>query len=552
MKKWGVIVVLATAQFIMVLDTTVMNVSLSAVVDDLDTTVASLQLAITMYALCMAAFMLTGGKLGDVWGRRRAFSIGLVVYGAGSMTTALSPSLGVLLVGWSLVEGLGAVLIIPAIAALTATNYTGSDRAVAYGILGGIAAAGAAAGPIIGGWFTTELSWRWVFAGETFCCLLLLLAVRIIKDAPSERRPTLDRLSVALSALGLGTLVLGILKSSSWGLIAPKASPEIGGTAIEPFGLSVVPFLIAAGFVILGLFLRRQQRLEDGGRDPLLPTRLLAVPQLRAGLSMLTAQQLILNGTFFVLPVYLQMVLGKNALDTGIAILPLSIGIVLLSLGGARLAATTSPRTLLRIGLAILLVGLVAMLAAVDKRLDSGLFSLAMLLFGAGIGLGASQLGNVIMSAVPQRESSNAGGLQGTAQNLGAALGTAMIGAVLLAGLTSNFHSSLTENPGLSKQTQQAVLDATKDGVPTAAVSTVEAELAKTSIPADQQQELVSDYTDAELLALKQALLAAGFFVLVGFWFAGRLPGEPLVVEGAAPPGEAEPRRREDPLAEGV
>ncbi len=531
MGRWTVIVVLATAQFIMVLDTTVMNVSLSAVVKDLDTTVASLQLAITMYALCMAAFMLTGGKLGDVLGRKRAFSIGLVVYGVGSMTTALSPNLTVLLIGWSLVEGLGAVLIIPAIASLTAVNYRGRDRAVAYGILGGIAAAGAAAGPLIGGWFTTELSWRYVFAGETVCTIILLLFVRRIADAPVERRPHLDPLSVVLSALGLGTLVFGILKSSSWGLLAAKSGPEIGGETVEPFGLSLVPFLIGFGLVIIGVFIRRQEHLEREGRDPLLPTRLLGVPQLRAGLSMLSAQQLILNGTFFVLPVYLQMVLGKDALETGIAILPLSIGVVLLSFGGARMATTYAPRTLLRIGLSVLLAALVVMLAAVDKKLDSGLFAVSMFLFGAGIGLGASQLGNVIMSSVPQSDSSDAGGLQGTAQNLGAALGTALIGAVLLAGLSSNFNKQIAANPAISTSTQQAVASATQQGVPAASTADVQQALAGTDIPASQQEALVKEYSDAELLALKQSLLAAMFFVLAGFWFAGRLPAQPLVAE---------------------
>ena len=527
---------LATAQFIMVLDTTVMNVSLSAVVKDLNTTVADLQLAITMYALTMAAFMLTGGKLGDVWGRRRTFAIGLVVYGTGSLTTALSPNLTVLLVGWSLVEGLGAVLIIPAIASLTAGNYQGRDRALAYGILGGIAAAGAAAGPLIGGWFTTELSWRYVFAGESVCVVILLLFVRIIQDAPPLRRPKLDPLSIVLSALGLGLLVFGILRSSAWGLLAAKGGPEINGHVIMPFGLSICPFLIGTGLGIIFLFLLRQEQLERQGRDPLMPSVLRKVVQLKAGLTMLTAQQLVLNGTFFVLPVYLQMVLGKDALQTGIAILPLSAGVIVLSLGGARLASRFSPRALVAWGMVVLLVSIFVMLSAVSQKLDSGLFAVAMLLFGAGIGLCASQLGNVIMSSVPQEQSSDAGGLQGTAQNLGAALGTALIGAVLLSSLTTGFHSKVSANDALSASTQSAVVDRTSAGVPAASISDVEKALATTDLPAAEQQQITDDYAAAELDALKQALLAAALFALIGLWVSRRLPSEPL----ARAPGDAE------------
>src|SRR4051794_1971215 len=219
MSNRATILILGTAQFVMVLDTTVMNVSVSQVVDDLDTTVTQVQLAITAYALVMAAFMLTGAKLGDMYGRRRIFGIGLAVYGAGSLITALSPSVGVLLFGWSLVEGIGAVLVIPAIASLTAANYTGKERALAYGLLGGIAGAGVAAGPLIGGFVTSALTWRVVFAAETVVVVaILLFGVRRIRDAPTPPREPLDVVGSGLSALGLGLAVFGILKSSQWGL----------------------------------------------------------------------------------------------------------------------------------------------------------------------------------------------------------------------------------------------------------------------------------------------------------------------------------------------
>src|SRR5689334_20610433 len=211
MKKWLPLAFLGAAQFVMVLDSSVMNVSITQIVADLNTTIQGVQLAITAYTLVMAAFMLVGARLGDIWGRNRAFAIGLGVYGIGSLTTALSPNLPVLLVGWSLVEGLGAVLVIPAIAALIVTSYEGKDRALAYGLIGGISGAAVAAGPLIGGWVTTTFSWRWVFAAETVVVAIILLFRKRMATAPqSATRPHLDVVGAAISAAGLGLIVFGV------------------------------------------------------------------------------------------------------------------------------------------------------------------------------------------------------------------------------------------------------------------------------------------------------------------------------------------------------
>src|SRR6188508_835184 len=193
MGKRSVLIILAAAQFLMVLDQSVMNVSISQLVDDFDTTVTTIQAVITLYSLTMAALMITGGKLGDLWGRRRAFRIGLVIYGVGSLLTALSWSVPALALGWSLLEGIGAALVLPALVALTAGNFEGRARAVAYGVLGGVAGAGIAVGPILGGWVTTNLTWRVVFAGEVVVVIGILLGMRLIREpARSGRTPRLD------------------------------------------------------------------------------------------------------------------------------------------------------------------------------------------------------------------------------------------------------------------------------------------------------------------------------------------------------------------------
>src|SRR4051794_6134644 len=330
----------------MTLDSSVMNVSISQIVDDLDTSIQGVQGAITMYTLVMAAFMLAGAKLGDILGRNRAFAIGLIIYGIGSLTTALSPNLTVLLIGWSGVEGIGAVFVIPAIAALIAASYEGKDRALAYAIVGGITAVAVAAGPLIGGWVTTNLTWRVVFAAETVVCLGILAVRGQLAQVPrAEHPPKLDVVGAGLSALGLGLVVLAILKSSTWGLIKPKAALTIGGTEITPLGFSIVPFMVLAGLAALGGFVVWEERRERLGRDRLLDTALLRIVQLRAGLTTIMGQQLVLMGVFFVIPVYLQVVLGFDAFETGKRLLPLSLSMLVAALLGPRVAERRSPRT---------------------------------------------------------------------------------------------------------------------------------------------------------------------------------------------------------------
>ena len=261
MRKWIPIIILASGQFVMTLDTSVMNVSISQITADLNTSIQGVQAAITLYALVMAALMLTGAKLGDIYGRNRMFAIGLAVYGVGSLTTALSPSLPVLLVGWSGIEGLGAIMVIPGIAALTAANYEGKDRALAYALIGGITAVAVAVGPLIGGWVTTNASWRYVFAGETVVVTVIILLRGQIAQAPkAEHRPKLDVIGSVLSVAGLGLAVFGILMGSKWGFVKPLAAPAINGTEITPLGFSIVPFMVLAGLGILAGFVQWEER----------------------------------------------------------------------------------------------------------------------------------------------------------------------------------------------------------------------------------------------------------------------------------------------------
>jgi MFS family permease len=525
---WGVIGMLAAAQFIMVLDTTVMNVSITQVAADINTTVVGMQTAITMYTLVMAAFMLLGGKLGDRWGAKRAFWIGLIVYGTGSMTTALSQSLGQLLVGWSLIEGLGAILVIPAIAALTAKTYTGKQRALCYGILGGVAGASMAAGPLIGGWVTAYFSWRYVFAAETVIVLCVMLFLKLI-PATTARKTKLDVGGAVLSAAGLGAVVLGVLRASQWGWITPKAGvPTVNGQPLAPLGLSPTFWLILIGAGLLVWFARLEERVKARGDEPLLDLALLGIAKMRAGLVVQSIQAFIIQASFFVLPLYLQVVLGFDALQTGKTILPLSVALFVFALGGSAMTGRFSPKLIVQRGLAAMLVGEAVLLYFIAPDLQTWGFGIGMALLGAGLGLLASQVGNVIMSSVDPSRGGEAGGLQGTSLNLGASLGVALVGSIVIGLLATNFTTTVMASPTLSDSTKEQVSIAAESNANFVSAEQVEAAATDSGLSAAETEELVTVYSEAQLEALRAGFAFLGLFALLALAWVRRLPDAPV------------------------
>ena len=538
MAKWSVLSVLAAAQFLMVLDQAVMNVAISQLVEDFDTTVTTIQAVIALYALVMAGLMLTGGKLGDLLGRRRAFAIGLCIYGAGSALTAASWSVPTLTLGWSVLEGIGAALVLPAMVALVAGNFQGSDRALAYGVLGGVAGAGIAVGPILGGWVTTDLTWRLVFVGEVVVALGILLGTRVIREPERVASARgLDWVGGVLSALGLGLIVFGVLQAGTWGWLFPQNSP------VEPFGFSLAPFVVAAGGLVLAGFRAWERRRETRGEEPLLHFRLLSIPGLRGGTGMLLAQNLVLMGIFFTVPLFLQIVQGLDALDTGVHMLPASAGLFASAIAGSALAKRFAARGLVRVGLAIVFVATLLLLETIEPELDSGSFLAAMGVLGVGMGLIVSQLGNVVQSAVGDRDRSEAGGIQYTAQQLGSSLGTAMLGAVVITGLLTAFSANVADNPAIGDQVEQQVEVRLSSGGSFVAASEVEAGAERAGLDPQTTAALVDDYEDAQLKALKTAFLIAALLVLASFFATRNLPTrrfEELEAEGErAPPTPA-------------
>ncbi|MGW7195596.1 MFS transporter [Streptomyces chryseus] len=522
MKHWRALVVLGAAQFLMVLDTSVMNVSISQLVEDFDTEVTAIQAVITLYALVMAAFMIIGGRVGDILGRRRVFLLGMAVYGAGSALTAVAPTLWVLTLGWSVIEGLGAALVLPAMAALVAESYRGRDRAVAYAVIGGLAGAGIAVGPLLGGWVTTYLTWRLVFAGEVVVVVAVLLCRKVIATpAPSGRRPRLDGVGAVLSASGLGLCVLGVLQSSTWGWVQPRNPP------FTVLGFAPTLFVVGAGVAVLAAFRHWEHHRDARGADPLVHLSLLRRPVLRSGLMTLLSQNLILLGLFFTIPLYLQVVQGFDAFETGLRLLPVSVTMLLTSLGASPLGRVWGPRRVVRLALVILAAAIVWLLATVDPVIDDAQFAGAMAVLGVGVGLLASQLGNVVQSGVGEEERGEAGGLQFTAQNLGSALGTALIGSILIGALAHAFTTQVADDPRLSAQTREQVGVALQAGVSFVSTDQVRSAAERAGLPPSEVDAVADSYASAQLNGLKAAILATGGVALASFLVTPHLPTAP-------------------------
>jgi MFS family permease len=482
------------------------------------TTVTGIQGAITAYTLVMAALMITGAKIGAIIGRKRAFAIGCVIYGCGSFTTSIAQSLPVLLFGWSLLEGIGAALILPAIVALVASNFPTERRPAAYGLVAAAGAIAVAVGPLIGGFCTTYFSWRWVFAGEVVIVLAILVLTRRIADAPSEERPRLDVIGAVLSALGLGLIVFGVLRSAEWGWVQPK--PDGPSWA----GLSPTVWLVVAGLFVVWLFFRWQDHREATGQEPLVRRAMLRNPQLTGGLTMFFFQYLVQAGLFFVVPLYLSVCLGLSALDTGVRLLPLSVTLLAAAIGIPRLLPDVSPRLVVRSGLLAMLAGTVVLLAALDENSGAEVVFVPMLLLGLGIGALASQLGAVTVSAVPDDESPEVGGVQNTMTNLGASLGTALAGSVMIAAVASAFVANIAQNPAVPEEAKATAQVELAGGVPFVSDADLKAALDEAGAGTAQTEAALDAYGGARISGLQKALALLALLAVLALFLAQRIP----------------------------
>jgi EmrB/QacA subfamily drug resistance transporter len=513
-----ILLTLGAAQFLMALDSSVMNVSIATVAADVGTTVTGIQTAITLYTLVMAMFMVTGGKIGSIVGRRRAFAVGCVIYGLGSLTTALAPSLPVLILGWSVLEGLGAALILPAVVALVAGNFPPEGRSRAYGLVMAAGAIAIAVGPLLGGFATTYFSWRYVFAGEVVVVVVILLLARRVADAPPEVRPRLDLVGTVLSATGFGLVVYGILRTSEWGWVIPNAG------APSVLGLSPTVWLVLGGGLVVFCWLLWERRLERSGGEPLVRPSMLRNRQLTGGLLLFFYQYLVQMGLFFTIPLFLSVALGLSALQTGARLLPLSVTLLIAAAGIPRFFPKASPRRVVRLGVLSMLLGIVWLMAALDVNASASIVTVPLLLAGLGVGALASQLGAVTVSAVPDDQSAEVGGLQNTATNLGASVGTALAGSILIAALSASVLSGIESNPDVPDQVKSQAQVSLASGIPFLSDAQLRTALDDAGVDEQTSATIVEINAEGRVVGLRTSLFVLALVALVALFSTGRIP----------------------------
>jgi EmrB/QacA subfamily drug resistance transporter len=494
-------VLLSMAMFVLVVDTSLMNVSISAVVHDLDTTVSSVQSAIALEALVSAAFILIGSKVGDLIGRKRAYVLGLLGYAIGALAMTLAQNITAIIVFWAVVGGLGASLLLPSMQSLIHGNFEGAAQKKVYALVGAAAAIAAAVGPLLGGFITTYLSWRVAFGLEAVTIGIVLSGIKLVHDVPYTGPREIDLVGSVLSVAGMGGLVLGILV---W----------------QEGGESVVA-LLAAGAVAMGSLVYWLARRKREGKPTLLDPDLFQSKLFRYGVSGQMLQQIALGGMMITLPVYLQMVLEYNAMEAGLSLAPLSLTMFATALVAGKRAVNRRPAGVIRLGFALLSLGVIVLLPIVPRATSGWYLLVPLVIAGLGMGLLVSQLNNYTLSPITEDRVSEAAGVNSAAGSFG----LAFAGAIMLATLSFAFTQAAEDSKVLEPAQQEQVADALEQDAEVVTNTALTAQLA--GQPADVQAEIIRINTDTRPIALQVAMLIPLLAALVGLFNSFRMLGEP-------------------------
>ncbi len=498
-----VALLLAMAMFVLVVDTSLMNVSISAVVEDLDTTVSGVQSAIALEALVSAAFILISSKVGDLIGRKRAYVLGLCGYAIGAVAMTLAQGLTAIIVFWAVLGGLGASLLLPAMQSLIHGNFEGEAQKKVYALVGAAAAIAAAVGPLLGGFITTYLSWRVGFLLEALVILVVLVCVKQVSDVPYSGPRGVDAVGAVFSVVGMGGIVLGILV---W---------QEGGEAVGA--------LIVIGALAYWLERRRRQ-----GALTLLDPDLFRSRPFRIGISQQMMQQIALGGAMIALPIFMQMVLEYDAMQTGLSLAPLSLSMFAMTMVAAKRGGHRRPSSIIRVGFALLTVGMVALIPIIPRAESGWAFAIPLVVAGSGFGLLVSQLNNYTLAPISEDRISEAAGVNSAAGSFGLSFGLAFAGAIMLASLSFLFTSLTEDSTVLPPADQQQIAAVLEDDAEL--MSNTKLELLLADEPAAIQDEVVRINTEARPRALQFALLVpilAGLVGLINSFRMLRLP-EPV------------------------
>src|SRR5882762_2089352 len=489
LRKWLPLAVMGLAVLIIVIDTTLLNVSLGVIIRDLKTNIQSIQWVITAYSLTLAALTITGGRLGDLFGRKRMFMLGAIIFALGSFMASISHHVGMLIIGESIIEGIGAALMMPASASLLVATYKGRDRAIALGLWGGMAAAGSAIGPVLGGYLTSHYGWRWGFRINLFVAIVLILGSFIIKESrDQEEKPSLDVAGVLLSAGGLLAGVFAIIEGGTYGWWHALKSFSIMGHELSFGGLSIVPVSILVSAFLLALFIAWEQRVVAAGKTPLVSIRLFKNRQFISGATTSALMSTAMTGLIFALPVFLQGVRGLDALHTGYVMLPMSIALLIMAPLGGFISHKFVPKYIVFTGLALNITGLLLLRNTLAVHATTHAFILPLVVIGSGVGLCFSQLTNLSLSAVSVQEAGEASGVNNTLRQVGASLGAAIVGTVLLTTLSGNLRTNIAASTALPAESRSQI--AQDVASQSSAIEFGESISSKQTLTTDQQVEI--------------------------------------------------------------
>ncbi len=532
LRTWAPLMAVCTGFFVVVLDSTMMNVAVPAIAKDLGTTVSGVQAAIALYSMVMASLMLVGGKLGDIYGVKRMFMVGMGLYGAGTLLAASSWNLGVLIIGWSVIEGVGAALILPLAFSLIFGNYSAAQRPLAFGALGAINAVGAAVGPILGGTLTTYLTWRIGFGIEAIGVAIVFLLMPFLKESAKDKQISLDWIGTILSVVSLTLAVSGLILAGRYGFWNARRPFMIGDVEISPFGLSITPILVATGLAVSLAFFHWQARRERHGEPPLLRLDLFSNRDFFAGALADGLRSLFFFGLLFIIPVFIQSAAGFSAIESGVALVPLSAAVFVLSLTSAGLGRVVAPKFIIIGGFAVMFVGTLLYYDAMSVNVSIADLILPGLVFGVGGGVVIPQITNLPLSAVKASEVNEASGLANTMRTLGTSLGTAVIGTILLVGVFGGIVDGVLTEQGIdvSAEERQQLAVALEDGM--ARLSEEDRNEAIAAFSPEEQETLRAVVETAATDAQKAALLATAAAILLAMLVATFLSRTKLEPDG--------------------
>jgi MFS family permease len=511
-KNTRLSLVLAAAMFVLVVDTSLMNVSISAVVRDLHTTVSSVQSAIALEALVSAAFILINSKIGDLIGRKRAFVLGLLGYAAGALAMVLAQSLTAIIVFWAIIGGLGASLLLPAMQSLIHGNFEGAAQKKTYALVGAAAAIAAAVGPLLGGFLTTYLSWRVGFGLELVVIAVVLSQVGRLKDVPYTGDRHIDTVGAGLSVIGMGGVVLGILV---W---------QEGG--------DYVVLLIVIGGLALWALARWLVRRHRDGKVTLLDPDLFRLPNFRTGVTGQMLQNITLGGAMIALPIFLQIKLEYNAMQTGLSLAPLSLTMFAVAILAGRKAGRRRPAIIIRTGFLLSTIGLAVIIPIVPRAHTGWYLVIPLMITGAGLGLLVSQLNNYTLAPIDEEHISEAAGVNSAAGSFGLSFGLAVAGGVLLATLSLAFTTKTNASPVIPSTQQHQIAKTLEHDAQV--VSNTELNKLLVDEPTAVRDAILKINTDSTNLALQVALLVPILAGLLGFMTSVRMMRLPDVKPSAS------------------